>query len=85
MKKQQPQNKENKPPKKRKFSVKEKKELEELNRMIPQLEEEKRSIEEQMSSGTLPTDELLKKSDRISEIFEMLEEKEMRWLELRDI
>ena len=85
VKKQQPQNNENKPPQKRKLSFKETKELEELNIMIPQLEEEKRSIEEQMSSGTLSTDELLKKSDRISEIIEMLEEKEMRWLELSDI
>ena len=85
VKKQQPQSNENKPPQKRKLSFKETKELEELNIMIPQLEEEKRSIEEQMSSGTLSTDELLKKSDRISEIIEMLEEKEMRWLELSDI
>ena len=76
VKKQQPQSNENKPPQKRKLSFKETKELEELNIMIPQLEEEKRSIEEQMSSGTLSTDELLKKSDRISEIIEMLEEKE---------
>ena len=85
VKKQQPQSNENKPPQKRKLSFKETKELEELNIMIPQLEEEKRSIEEQMSSGTLSTDELLKKSDRISEIIEMLEEKEKRWLELSDI
>ena len=85
VKKQQSQSNENKPPQKRKLSFKETKELEELNIMIPQLEEEKRSIEEQMSSGTLSTDELLKKSDRISEIIEMLEEKEMRWLELSDI
>ena len=85
VKKQQPQSNENKPPQKRKLSFKETKELEELNIMIPQLEEEKRSIEEQMSSGTLSTNELLKKADRISEIIEMLEEKEMRWLELSDI
>ena len=59
--------------------------MEELNELIPILEQEKKDIEILMSSGTLSNDELLLKSARISEIIESLEEKEMRWLELSDI
>lgn len=69
----------------RKMSYKEKKEFEELTEAIAALEEEKKSVEEALSSGSLQGDELMQKSNRIGEIIEALEEKEMRWLELSEI
>ena len=46
---------------------------------------EKEEISEKMSGGDLPFDELQKLSNRIIEISNLLEEKEMRWLELSEI
>ncbi len=70
---------------KQKFSYKEKVEFEALPGEIEALETEKASIEEELNSGTLSAEELLEKSNRISEIIEALDEKEMRWLELSEI
>ena len=66
------------------LSFKEKEELKQLNRDLPLLETEKAAIEEVMSSGTLSNEELMKKGQRMQEIIELLEEKEMRWLELSE-
>lgn len=76
----QPKNEE-----KKKLSFKEKREFEELDALIPQLEEEKAKLENELSSGTLSTDELLQKSNRISQLIEAIEEKTMRWLELSEL
>lgn len=76
----QPKNEE-----KKKLSFKEKREFEELDALIPQLEEEKANLENELSSGTLSTDELLQKSNRISQLIEEIEEKTMRWLELSEL
>ena len=70
---------------KKKLSFKEKREFEELDTLIPQLEEEKANLENELSSGTLSTDELLQKSNRISQLIEAIEEKTMRWLELSEL
>lgn len=70
---------------KKKLSFKEKREFEELDALIPQLEEEKVNLENELSSGTLSTDELLQKSNRISQLIEEIEEKTMRWLELSEL
>ena len=70
---------------KKKLSFKEKREFEELDALIPQLEEEKAKLENELSSGTLSTDELLQKSNRISQLIEAIEEKTMRWLELSEL
>ena len=70
---------------KKKLSFKEKREFEELDTLIPQLEEEKANLENELSSGTLSTDELLQKSSRISQLIEEIEEKTMRWLELSEL
>ena len=51
---------------------------------IPQLEAEKAELEQAMSSGTLSTDELLAKSQRITQLMDELDEKSMRWLELSE-
>lgn len=66
----------------RKLSYKEKKELEQIEAAIPELEEEKHALEAEMSSGTLPYDALQKKAARIEEIISELDRMETRWLEL---
>lgn len=70
---------------KKKLSFKEKREFEELDLLIPKLEEEKEKLENELSSGTLSTDELLSKSSRISELIDEIDEKTMRWMELSDL
>lgn len=69
----------------RKKTYKEKCEFERLEKEIATLEEEQKSIEEALCSGTLPIDELTEKSKRLPIIKDELEEKEMRWLELSEI
>lgn len=70
---------------KRKFSYKEKREFEILQQEIADLEKEKITVSEKMNSGAVPFDELQKLSNRIGEITNMLDEKELRWLELSEI
>lgn len=72
-------------PVKRKLSYKEQKELETLDKEIPQLEQEKSDIENQLSSGTLDADEIIHLSERFGELNELIDEKTMRWLELSEI
>ena len=67
---------------KRKLTFKERKEYEGLEEEIMMLEEEKASIEEAMSSGTLDNDTLLKHSMRIQEVIELIDKKTDRWVEL---
>lgn len=67
----------------KKLSFKEKFELETLEKEMPQLQEEKKLLEEKMN-GNLPYDELQKTADRVSQIIAALDEKEMRWLELSE-
>jgi len=66
------------------LSFREKRELEELASEIGQLESEKKGIEGEMSDGKLLPDELFRKSVRHGEIMKMLDDKEMRWLELSE-
>jgi ATP-binding cassette subfamily F protein uup len=67
----------------KKLSFKEKSELESLEKEMPQLQAEKKSLEERMN-GNIGYDELQAAANRISAIIEMLDEKEMRWLELSE-
>lgn len=69
----------------RRLSFKEKKELEELEKRIAALEEEKKALEEMMSSGAMASDELIKASERMGVLLKELDECEMRWLELSEI
>jgi len=69
----------------RKLSYKEKRELEQLETEIEKLEEEKTKLEVEINSGALPTDELISKSEKIGEIMKEIDEKENRWLELKEI
>jgi len=72
------------PSDKKKLSYKEQKELEALDKEIPELEAEKKAVEDALNSGTLPMDELNEKSARIGELINEIEEKTMRWLELSE-
>jgi ATP-binding cassette subfamily F protein uup len=67
-----------------KLSFNEKRELEQLENEIENLEEEKARLEESLSSGSLPPEELNKKSERIGQVIELLDSKSDRWLELSD-
>ena len=69
----------------RKKTYKEKCEFERLEKEIDALEEEQKTIEEALCSGTLSIDELTEKSKRLPLVKDDLEEKEMRWLELSEI
>ena len=69
----------------RKKTYKEKCEVERLEKEIAALEEEQKTIEEALCSGTLSIDELTEKSKRLPLVKDELEEKEMRWLELSEI
>lgn len=70
---------------KRRMTFKERKEFEQLEREIATLEEEKKSIETALCSGTLGVEELTEKSKRLPVLNEELDEKSMRWLELSEI
>lgn len=73
-----------KPKDKKKLSFNEKREFEQLEKELPALEKEKAEITEKMSTGTLPYEELQKLTNRITEVTQLLEEKELRWLELSE-
>lgn len=70
---------------KRKMSFKEKREFEQLEKEIAELETEKAQIEELLCSGTLSVEELTEKSKRLPEVNDLIDEKTMRWLELSEI
>lgn len=88
-KKQEPQtaqsNNITKSEKKRKLTFKERQEMQQLETEMEQLNAEKAKIEAALNSGTLPADELIQKSNRIGELIDLLDKKEMRWLELSEI
>ncbi|MDD3322289.1 MAG: ABC-F family ATP-binding cassette domain-containing protein [Paludibacter sp.] len=69
----------------RKMTFKEKKEFEALESEIPKLEAEKAEIESQLSTGILSSDEIIKASERFSELTDLIDGKTMRWLELSEI
>lgn len=69
----------------RKLSFKEKRELELLEQEIEKLEAEKKTLNEQLASGSLPYDQLEPLTRRIGEVIALLDDKGMRWLELSEI
>lgn len=62
----------------------EKREFEKLASEISDLEAEKTLLENEMSSGTLDPEKIYEKSKRHGTVMELLDEKEMRWLELSE-
>jgi ATP-binding cassette subfamily F protein uup len=69
----------------KKISFKDKHEFEQLEKEMPKLENEKKEIEYKLTMETLSFDDINKMSLRIGEIAQILEEKELRWLELSEI
>ena len=69
---------------KKRFSFKEKREFEQLGKDIEALGAEKETIQAQLNSGQLPYDQLQILASRIAEITDLLDEKELRWLELSE-
>ena len=70
---------------KRRLSFKEKRELEDLEKKMPLLEEEKAQLEALLSGGATNPDDIAKASARYKEVQDLLDEAEMRWLELSEI
>ena len=69
---------------KKKLTYKEQKELEQLEKDLQSLAEEKAALEESLGTGNMDFEQLQKASERIAEILELTDEKEMRWLELSE-
>lgn len=70
---------------KRQFTFKEKREFELLEKEIADLSKEKETITEKLNNGSTPFDELQQLSVRIGEVTALLDEKELRWLELSEL
>lgn len=69
---------------KKKLSYKEKREFELLGKEIESLTKEKNTITEQLNSGSTAFEQLQQLSNRIGEVTKLLDEKELRWLELSE-
>ena len=69
----------------RRLSYKEKREMEQLEKDIAQLEAEQKQIEEALCGGTTSVDEITAMSKRLPLLKGELDEKSMRWLELSEI
>jgi ABC transport system ATP-binding/permease protein len=70
---------------KRQLSYKEKREFETLEQDIQRLTVEKQQITDQLNGGNASFDELQRLSIRIGEISQLLDDKELRWLELSEL
>ena len=66
-------------------SFKEKREFESLEKEIAELTKEKEIITKKLNSGNTPFEELQHLSHRIGEVTGLLNEKELRWLELSEV
>ncbi len=69
---------------KRQLSYKEKREFDTLEQEINHLTREKQAITDQLNNGAAPFDELQRLSIRVGEIGQLLDDKELRWLELSE-
>jgi ATP-binding cassette subfamily F protein uup len=69
----------------RQLSYKEKREFESLAKEIEELSREKELINQKLNSGSTGFEELQKLSNRIGEVTQLLDEKELRWLELSEV
>ncbi len=68
----------------KKLSYKEKKELEELDALLPQLESRKSELEQALNDAGGDHEKIQELSEKLGKLQEELEEKELRWLELND-
>lgn len=72
------------PADKKKLTFKEKLEFENLQKEISLLETEKTELNEKINSGNFQYEELTKLLNRLTEVTNLLEQKELRWLELSE-
>ncbi len=70
---------------KRKPSFNEKRAFEQLEKEMPLLEKERQDLTNKMSAGNLNFDQIQQLSDRLIQINQALEEKELQWLELSEL
>ena len=70
---------------KKKMTFSERREFDQLTLEISTLEKTKHDLEGLLNSGTLHHEELFKKSEELLRITGMLDEKELRWLELSEL
>jgi ATP-binding cassette subfamily F protein uup len=70
---------------KRRMSFKERKEFEQLEKEIAELEQEKSDIENALCGGVVSVDEITRLSKRLPEVNDLIDVKTMRWLELSEI
>jgi ATP-binding cassette subfamily F protein uup len=69
----------------RKLSYKEKQELETLDKLIPELEQQKNALEARLMEVNLHFTELEQISRQLEDVRNELDEKGMRWLELQEL
>ena len=69
---------------KRKLSFKEQRELEQIEQDLASLSSERTALEAELSSGDLSFERLTECSKRIEELIALIDEKELRWLELSE-
>lgn len=69
---------------KNKLTYKERLEFEKLEADIEELNKEKADIEDALNDSSISSEEMIEKSNKIGELIEAVEEKEMRWLELAE-
>jgi len=68
----------------KKLSYKTQRELEEIEKELPNLEDKKRALELQLASGMTDYNEIQNLSDELKVITAMLDEKTLRWLEIQE-
>jgi ATP-binding cassette subfamily F protein uup len=67
-----------------KMTFKEKHELENINKRLPELEKEKQSLESQLNTAHLDYNEILQITASLAKVNQELEASELRWLELTE-
>ena len=72
-------------PARRRLSWKEQREMEQLEKDMEELNAEKARIEALLSGGAASAEEIAGASERFGEISNLLDEKELRWLELSEL
>ncbi len=68
----------------KKLSFKERKEFDDIERELPELEISKSALEERLSNPNLTSDELIAISTELGTLIELIDERMMRWLELSE-
>ncbi|MBI2259783.1 MAG: hypothetical protein HYU67_12915 [Flavobacteriia bacterium] len=70
---------------KRKISFKEKKEMEQLELTLENLEQEKKKLSEDLSIANLNSSEIMKAGQRLAEIVLLIDSNTERWLFLSEL